>query len=598
MKIPFPTNLSIRACGIGFVLATSVAQAVDRDWDNGGGTGDWNTATNWNADGVPGAADNVFVTVPGAATKSITLNSAPTNPTILQMVLGHSGNGVATLNHSAGTLNVTSWLNLGQGFGGAPNNGAGQINLSGTAVMNVPHNAAGNGGQTVIGAGFTAAPNFNTGTLNISGGTFNQTAAEIRVAGEDGTKRANGFINISGSGVLSHTGGGGFRLGIGTGTGAVSVSGNGVLTTTGINNLGDGANGTGILNISNNAIVTTGGDVRVGNAGTGVVNHTGGSWTANGSWMTLADAGASARGTYNLSGGNLTHNGATGMFLGVRGDSVFNVSGTGRVAGGNLAVGQGEGGTTPNAFWNQTGGTSAFNNLSVGVNGSVGTVNLDGGTFRINTINALTDGSSRINWGSATLAPKQFNSGTATGADLSTGTGFSQVRNSTTTFQTNETLTTGSGVGAASVLDLGGLYLSAGSTVFDHLVVANGKTLNLASASDVLEFNDSTAYLLRPFGFATEDYGSLPLVTTTGGGTIIGTFDTFIGLGNDSRPFTQYTGIFSSASALPSNSWYLEQTGSAITFHYKVQGTVPEPGTLGLGALGAYVLRLVKRRRA
>ena len=590
-----PKRLATRAFWCTLALTAPAATAANRDWDNGGGTGNWNTATNWNADGVPGASDNVFVIVHGAASKTITLNSAPTNPTILELGLAREGNGTVTLNHSAGTLNVTSWLNLGQGFGSAPSNGSGEINMSGTAVINSTHSS---GGQTVIGVGFTTGTNPNTGTLNIAGGTFNQTAAEIRVGGEDATRRANGFVNISGTGVLTHTGGGAFRLGIGTGTGAVSVSGNGQLTTAGITNLGDGSNGTGILTIDNNAMVTNGNDVRVGNAGTGVVNHTGGTWTVFGNRLSLAESGAAARGTYNLSGGTLVHSGLSGMFVGARGNSVVNVSGTGRVTGGNLTVGQGDGGTSPNAFWNQTGGTSSFDSLTVGANGSVGTVNVDGGEFRIRVINALTDANSRINWGSATLAPKQFNSGTATGADLSSGNGYSQVRNSNTTFQTNEGLTTGSGAGQDSRLDLGGLYLSAGSTVFDHLVVANGKNLNLASTSDVLEFNNGTVYLLRPFGFATEDYGSLPLVTTTAGGTISGTFDTFLGLGDDGRPFTQHTGVFTSAAALPSNTWYLEQIGSAITFHYKVQGTVPEPNTLGLTALGAYLLRVARRARA
>ena len=46
------------------------------------------------------------------------------------------------------------------------------------------------------------------------------------------------------------------------------------------------------------------------------------------------------------------------------------------------------------------------------------------------------------------------------------------------------------------------------------------------------------------------------------------------------------------------NTWFLEQnTGTGeINFHYKVEGTVPEPGTLGMLALGVLFIRSVRRR--
>ena len=97
---------------------------------------------------------------------------------------------------------------------------------------------------------------------------------------------------------------------------------------------------------------------------------------------------------------------------------------------------------------------------------------------------------------------------------------------------------------------------------------------------------------------AATNFPLLPLVTTGAGASITGTFDTFLGLTSDSRGWSQFTGVFSTASALPSNTWYLEQTASAITFHYKIAGSVPEPGTLGLASLGIYLLRLARRRTA
>jgi hypothetical protein len=51
-------------------LAASPAFSADIDWDNGGGTGDWDLNTNWMGDVLPGVGDNVFLDVSGSAVKS------------------------------------------------------------------------------------------------------------------------------------------------------------------------------------------------------------------------------------------------------------------------------------------------------------------------------------------------------------------------------------------------------------------------------------------------------------------------------------------------------------------------------------------------
>jgi hypothetical protein len=222
-----------------------------------------------------------------------------------------------------------------------------------------------------------------------------------------------------------------------------------------------------------------------------------------------------------------------------------------------------------------------------------------------------------FNWGSGVLALKTV-SGTVGTADLSQGTSNSPFvsHGRQLTFQqggytgtgADETIATGSGinvsgsdaVGGNSVLNLGGLYLSAGVR-YNKAVFNDGMRLDASAAGDTLMMDTSlladTAYLLRPFGFFTEDYGSLPLIQFNGGGSMTGTFDTFIGLVDDGRGFSQFTGAFTNASSLPLNTWYLEQTASGATFHYKVAGFVPEPGTFGLLAAGAFGLRAMRRLR-
>ena len=123
-------------------------------------------------------------------------------------------------------------------------------------------------------------------------------------------------------------------------------------------------------------------------------------------------------------------------------------------------------------------------------------------------------------------------------------------------------------------------------------------SLNATAAGDTLRM-EGNVYLLRPFGFFTEDYGSLPLIQFNGGGTMTGTFDTFVSLLDDSRGFTQSTFAVTTASAntLALNTWYLEQTATGATFHYKVAGTVPEPGTFALSLVGILVARSFRRRQ-
>jgi len=64
---------------------------------------------------------------------------------------------------------------------------------------------------------------------------------------------------------------------------------------------------------------------------------------------------------------------------------------------------------------------------------------------------------------------------------------------------------------------------------------------------------------------------------------------------------------FTTAAALPLNTWHIQyvgsgyseagiQAGGAILFHYKVSGSVPEPGSAGLMVAGALLLRALRPR--
>ena len=66
--------------------------------------------------------------------------------------------------------------------------------------------------------------------------------------------------------------------------------------------------------------------------------------------------------------------------------------------------------------------------------------------------------------------------------------------------------------------------------------------------------------------------------------------------------WSEYTGawtvgVSSAAATLSTNEYYLEyDSAGAITLHYKVEGTVPEPGTLGLLLAGVVFVRTLRKR--
>jgi hypothetical protein len=103
------------------------------------------------------------------------------------------------------------------------------------------------------------------------------------------------------------------------------------------------------------------------------------------------------------------------------------------------------------------------------------------------------------------------------------------------------------------------------------------------------------------------EYGSLPLLAVQG--NLTGVFDSFTGVSQDGLGFTEYVGPFSSVNDLAVNQWFLQYAQNVVNpvgfaagtydmvyFHYRVAGYVPEPGTMGLMALGGLLLRSLRKR--
>ena len=142
---------------LSFLTTTTLIYAVD--WTGNSGGGNWNTASNWSGDSVPGSGDEVFIRT------SDTVFQNDQDREMGRLSLGVSTNG--------GTTHLTPTLNVGE-FGGSLTTGVGPTNTN-----NWGQNSSGTTTFNLKGGGFTAT-NFTqigagTGNMevNVSAGAFN-----------------------------------------------------------------------------------------------------------------------------------------------------------------------------------------------------------------------------------------------------------------------------------------------------------------------------------------------------------------------------------------------------------------------------------------
>ena len=375
------------------------------------------------------------------------------------VALGRGNGATGTTSSLTATNSTLQTVNFSTGYNaGLPNDSDQIVTLTNTTWLNngatlLAESENATTTMTVGGtSSFTSATAFQAGigtsavaNVIIEGSASMTCNAEI-LLGIGTNSVAN--LTIQGSGSLIRTAG---WTNIGQANGAivtVTVKDNGSFTTTNDwdFNVSDSGTSQGILNISDAAIVTTPGIAFIGkNSGTnGKVNQSGGTFNCS-NWIPIGRY-AGAIGVVNVTGGAFNQTAPDrAIIVGELGTGTLNISGTGAVnASGNM-------------IYVTNGG------------GSIGTVNLNGGTLTTKQVIAGAGG--------AGLATFNFNGGL-----LKAGTGA------------NATFMTGMD---AVVIQVGGAFVDSNDSkiAIDQIIADDGTSGGLTkSGTGTLYLNGACTY--------------------------------------------------------------------------------------------------------
>ncbi len=403
-------------CAIFTSCIINNAHAENKYWI--GGSGNFDTASNWSSAGQPINGDAVIFRQSDSLNRTINYVNTP-NLSIVGMEINSTGTGITTFQQAqdaltSGSVSIgqtgkgiftqsggTHTINLDLGIGGIASTG-GTYNLSGGALSSSSQYIAtkgkfnqsggtnsnqfltiGGGGGYTLTAG-SLSTSFDAQIGGNSAGIFSQSGGTNTVSRflYLGSYSSDGTYNLSGTGVLSAWS----ELFGGAGPGHFVVFNQSGGTNNFGSNLGIGGSAaayglpasTGTYNLSSGSLISTytGGSLGVGYNGT--FNQTGGYVITpalsigNGGQYLLKNGSLTA--TYTtLSGGNFVQAGGSHT------TSLYMEGGTYTLSNGQLTTINGQIGVYGNAIFNQTNGThQVTNNLQIA---SGGTYNLTGGTF-------------------------------------------------------------------------------------------------------------------------------------------------------------------------------------------------------------------------
>ena len=434
----------------------------------------WTSATCWNPDGVPVAADVVHVTPVGASNTTLSI-TAGTTAAAASLDVDSTTSTLAQVSMSGGTLT-----------------------LSGTYMVGV----SGNGTGVQSGGALTASA-LQLGPYAGSGGSFTFSGASstmalsqlyVGVRGDGSFIMGNGTATLSSQlivGYFSTSANASFVQNGGTITvpsSYIGVDGNasfeqaaGSHAVSGTLYLGYGPGGQGSYTLSGGTLSDN--NAYVGRAGTGNFVQKGGAHTVTNTLM-LGQLG-SATGSYTLSGGTLT----VGSLQRGSGNASFNWSGGTLNVGSAMDIAPGE------VFSSvlSVGAGKELNAPTLTVAGS-STLNVTGGMVGVQTLN--NQGRTGVSAGVLNVGTRLNNDGTlAMGGGTITGSAG--------------IVNTGSVIGAGDVSITGSFINSA-------LMQPEGGTLNLHAAAG---FSNTGLIDVQPGSrlHVQEDWNNLGQVQLSGG---------------------------------------------------------------------------------
>ncbi len=552
------------------------------------------------------------------------------------------GTGTVTVSGAGSTLNNDNFIRVGHGSTGAVG-GIGIVNLTAGGTINAGNwmgfgHEGGDGTLNMTGGAITFANEFyvgiddnghtrtTTGAANITGGTITQTGGGAGIfIGRNG---GAGVVNLNGANPITLTslnevnvGQGGVGAGGGVGTGTLNVA-NANAAVSASNGFWIGRDGgSGLLNQSTGAI--SGGDIRIGTGGgaSGTVALSGGLITAvrdlTVGWQ------SNAVGNLTVSGGAI--NVGTDAYIGVRDTATGNfLMSAGTMSVGGALVIAGDAGTTGNMQFN--GGT-----IQAGIfinGGGAASVNFNGGTVKAgqnqgNFFNGFTPGMSEVQTGGLIFHSNGF---TATANNIFDGPGgITKIGNGTLA------LTAANTYAGGTVINTGTLNINADAALGAAAagVAVNNNSILQAAAN----LTSNRSVTLGTGGGTIDTNGHIITLDTLG--AVSGTALTKAGNGILNIKAAQtynsltanggvtniYTPLGTGTSTITANApvnIYVSQTLSALTIAAGVEvafgdglpfasgpgklnagplggSVVPEPGSIGLLAVG--LLALTSRRR-
>ena len=288
-----------------FFISATFAQ---RTWDGGGDGVNWNSANNWNPNGVPVATDAVILT----NNASITVNS--TTAICASLQLGGTANntrGILTFSATGSPkLTVTGAITMGGNNNNS--NRAGTITFVSGSTLECGSLTLGNGNNSPSVLTMSASSNLITGALNVGGSGTTWTPSTGRVELKASNTLPSSVITSFGNLTVSY----------GTTTAGVGISIAGTLS------IASGA----ILNM--NTFAMTGASLTTSGTGTLITQNisgtplpTGRTWSGTIDYDTTTGGQTVMAGTYNnlvlsnTSGtesttGNITVNGSLSTTIG------------------------------------------------------------------------------------------------------------------------------------------------------------------------------------------------------------------------------------------------------------------------------------------